>query len=160
MGKEKYECVSPEDVELGVDYALTISPKDDLQFFGQNSNNRVISFMEAMTPICYKNIYADYYKLVMEISKGGRLHFHGWIRWDDKDSLKTFFLTIKKLQNVGTYAIKPMSATDISDKYKTWSDYVFKQKWLWDNKYIINNEMQVFTKKEMKKSKIIKIYAA
>lgn len=157
MGKEKYECVSPEDVDLGTWYALTINPNDDSQCFGENECQRPKAFMELMTPLLYKTLQVDDYKLVMEISKGSRLHFHGWCKWDTLSTLKTFFLKIRKLQGICTYAIKPLDDTGISDKYKNWQDYVYKQKWIWKNEYRCCFGMKEFTNKEAKRCNLLKL---
>lgn len=132
MGYEKYQCEEPEDIEVGTDYAFTINPEDKHQFFNCNSLNRVREFhkhaCERLEDIFTSTLCRV--KLKLEISKKGRLHYHGWINFSDEDDIINFFLVVvHKLESYCTYDLHMIKdeKNDGKEFKGTWREYVYKQ---------------------------------
>lgn len=86
----------------------------------------------------------------MEISKGGRLHFHGYIVF--KDILSFFLHNVERLQNNFTYEID-----EINDLGK-WHYYTIKQSHMWPKKQLkividekVHDKLHMVSEKKVKK---------
>lgn len=141
MYNEKHQCIDPEDASTGIKYALTINPNDGNQSFTKQYSKRVSDFVENS----YRNISHFFHGsgiiwlLKLEVSKGGRLHYHGWLTFTSQESIRNFYIgIIPKLKYYCTYCLKSISDSYDSKKYKSWKEYVMKQDllhiWLSSNK--------------------------
>lgn len=132
----RHNLPEPEDVVLSKDYCFTVSPSDKHQSYKYNSKTRVTEFMKQWNEIFnkyFKSITTIRVKLRMEVSKHGRLHFHGWIRFRTEDDIRIFYVYIfPHLKDNCTFDIhefkdKKSNGDEFVGKYKTWIDYVNKQ---------------------------------
>lgn len=133
MGYEKYQCEKPEDINYGEQYALTINPCDKPhQYFNANSARRAKDFHKNASEHLEKLFSPTYcrIKLKLEISKKGRLHYHGWISFTDDDDIRNFFLVVvRKLQDFCTFDLHKIVDKKVDGKKfdGTWKQYVNKQ---------------------------------
>lgn len=132
----RHNLLEPEDVVLSRNYCFTVSPSDKHQNYGLNSAARVTAFMEHWRDLFdkwFNKISTIRVKLRMEVSKQGRLHFHGWIKFRTIEDIKVFYIYIfPKLKDICTLDIHEFTALkangdEFNNKYKTWKDYVNKQ---------------------------------
>lgn len=125
MSFKKSPIIEPEKIRCNTDYTFTISPEDSMQYWQEpNSLQREKKFYEQWTVFLKKHVaaYADY-KLHVEISRSGRLHMHGVIKFL---SIKDFFLySIQKLQNRAQIEIDSIEDMDVWTKYITKQQVMF-----------------------------------
>ena len=137
FSKPKYKSPSIEDIVPLKIYSFTINPEK--QYYNKGAM-RHISIIQDVTDVLNK--YNNYkYNLYMEISKNGRIHFHGTIHFEDPWDF--YYTIIYKLQQMSTYYI------DTIEDQKVWNEYILKQqkyvpKYM---KYNITNIEQLLEKK-------------
>lgn len=109
----------------GVTYALTLTLSDDeRQFFNIPPHQRVNNIQKFMTRyLSFLGQYA-YYELHLEVSKAGRLHYHGIIT--PRDELDFLLSVPNKFKKLGFYEI------DTIDDISIWKEYYTKQDYLFD----------------------------
>jgi len=116
----KYKCVKPEDVRTGVAYAFSFNPENQptVATFGKMT---LTAFSEWSEEIYKMFTRLQYCKLTtfMEISSGGRLHFHGKIVFID--IIKFFYFDLKILKFHGSYEIDTINTSD-----EKWQEYCLK----------------------------------
>lgn len=117
------KCLDMEDIEINVEYAITINPSDKFQCF---------DYMKRMD--CFKKLFNEKIRplvsfgdmctqLYLEISKMGRLHYHGTIEFQNEEDIGEFFLNkIHLLIDRTSFEIDTISDPEI------WYDYCTKQK--------------------------------
>lgn len=109
------QAIPPEQVLRDTWYSITINPADKYQFW--NNEKRLLRFYaKAIENIPMDNIEGH---LFLELSKNGRLHYHGEIRITD--TLRFFLDDIKKLEEYGHYEIDTIAEID------DWIAYCLKQ---------------------------------
>lgn len=121
MIDSKFKCIKPEQVIPDMNYAFSYNPEE--QPTPQRFYNITLNCFESWSQKIYEIFATLRYceiETYMEISKNGRLHFHGYIRISDIP--KFFFYDIKKLRHHGTYEIDEINDED------TWIDYCVKQR--------------------------------
>lgn len=128
MSFKKTPIIEPEKIKLNTEYTFTISPDDSMQYWQEpNTLQRESKFYEQWTTFLFKHVmpYAEY-KLNVEISRSGRLHMHGVIKFL---SIKDFFLySIYKLMNRAQIEI------DTIEDMETWTIYMHKQNQMFPKK--------------------------
>lgn len=132
----KYSCLPIEQIELGKEYAITIAPDDNSQYWNETKDHqsRINMFVQNSSIQMHKVLQPLKYKLYLEVSAGSRLHWHGRIKFTTPEALKRFYVTqIRKLQNIGTYEIDTMN--------KDWEKYEQKQYNIW--KEVITSEDKI-----------------
>lgn len=72
------KLVSPENIVVGQQYALTVNPDDAHQFFDQ-PKDRIYLVLDYIYTF-FSNINCVSTKLYPEVSSKGRIHVHGYIR--------------------------------------------------------------------------------
>lgn len=126
-----YKCLDPELIEIGTEYAFTVNPSDFHQYWQCNSGHRVENFVHKSRQLLIRMLAPHaQYRMRLEISKGGRLHYHGYISFNSKAQIRDFFVTvIHKLQSFCTYDLHQIKdlRTDGSSFKGTWKQYVNKQ---------------------------------
>lgn len=117
--KEKISTIAPEDVVEGKEYAFTYSP--ELQPLRQNGGFKLqaIANYAMDTFSVFAKCRNCAIRAVHEISRKGRLHYHGYIRI--YNVVAFYFNDLKKLSESGTLEID-----HINDEY-IWLRYVYKQ---------------------------------
>lgn len=105
----KYSCLPLESMELNTEYAITIGPSDGHQYF--KSLNRMEDFRNYWRLfVLHNNPKHCHMVLHPEVSSGGRLHFHGTIKFSSRKSLLDFYVrTLPALRDRATYEIDTMS---------------------------------------------------
>lgn len=138
--KQQYSCISVEDIVPGVQYTLNLNPCDARQSWDKLYSVRFDECLRYISMILHDvKMYARA-RGYMEISKGGRFHFHGRIEFKDVKSIFMFFCEIpNKWQRVCTYEMDK-----IEDDAK-WEKYITKQDRFYTNKcnYIDTKEIGV-----------------
>jgi len=115
---EKYSCLSPEEMVTNRKYTFTFNPSNDGQYF--NAENRIDLVKKQMETLLVR-LSAEI-TVRMEVSKMGRLHWHGTIKFPyDKNIADFFILQIHMLQSKGTYEIDNIA------KPSDWQEYCNKQ---------------------------------
>lgn len=123
-----WECPNVEDIKFKEDMAFTIAPNDQHQYFKENSLHRIQMFHTIVSEKIFQQLspFADY-RLFLEISKNGRLHYHGYIRILNYGF---FIKAVYELQQWCTYCIKKLAEKDeVNNRFSTsgWVKYINKQ---------------------------------
>jgi len=123
------KLVAPEDIEVGKEYSITINPNDDHQHW--NDIDR-ISKVQAYLHAHLKDYPNSWIVSQMEISRNGRLHIHGTIKFTSLDAIKKFYLfgihVWLKTMNI------EIDTIDTEEDMEYWTDYIIKSKHLIDVK--------------------------
>lgn len=116
--KPKYGCPEPEYIKEGQDYSFTMNPL--IQYF-DDPIRRLKVFIETKKFLskftCIQGV------LYNEVSRNGRLHFHGTI--NIKSSYEFFVYCVPQLQAYCTYEIDELNHPEI------WYKYCIKQSCIW-----------------------------
>lgn len=129
--------VAPEEAQPGTDYAITFNPDGGNPAFDDSVNKlykgnvsmNMVGYLSAVkTKVFDKLRYAEV-RVCLEISRLGRMHFHGWIRILNVPMF--YLLDLQHLMGYGTFSICNIKDTKISDKYSDWTEYVQKGLHLW-----------------------------
>lgn len=119
----KFVLPDIESIIIGKRYAFTISPpmpspRKDLSKLIWNLSERIREI-----------VYGYDLQIYWEFSSSGRLHGHGYITFRD---LHKWIFSVQGLQTLGTICIKdceqPTDQPAVDRRYKTWDDYIVKQK--------------------------------
>lgn len=93
----KCNIVSPEEIEVNKLYAITMAPNDDLQYW--TDEERVSKLEHYMINYILKDAPAVI-DITMEVSRTGRLHYHGTIMFPIRRNIHNFYInTIHKWLN-------------------------------------------------------------
>lgn len=81
--------MSPECVKVDTCYAISIAPTDDYQHWSDEENRlkNFVEFWQAYIQILTAEVLA-----YTEVSKLGRLHFHGTIKFKTQSNINTFYI--------------------------------------------------------------------
>lgn len=116
---QPHKCIPIEEWDDDRLYAISLNPKDDLQFFGRSVDKRIMNSYLTLLHKAYIWKGIEHLKLFIETSSMGRLHWHGYIK---VNNLEEFFLvTIPLMKKYGTFEID-----HLNDKEK-WETYCEKQ---------------------------------
>lgn len=118
----KHSLIAPEEVNPSATYTFTISPRE--QYTNGSTNTILKQHLQNILSIINKlGTHKDYYfKLYPELSKTGRLHYHGIIRISNPFN---FFLNLQKVIDDCTMEIDTIEDPDV------WTQYTQKQAHLW-----------------------------
>lgn len=105
-----------EDISIHSIYTLTINPENKLQCF--NSHTRVNDCLKELDHVLF---YIKNCELYPELSKTGRLHYHGTIWFNSTDEIINFYLNLPHTLKKCTIEIDTISNKDV------WDDYCTKQ---------------------------------
>nr|UOF80451.1 rep protein [Cressdnaviricota sp.]UOF81224.1 rep protein [Cressdnaviricota sp.] len=120
----KNPIIDPKLVEPNIPYTLTINPNDDYQFFKENMEDRIKKSVNHMNYIL-KNYTCLHINLQMDISRTGRIHWHGTITFPCEMSIKRFFFEI-----IHELLTKHIIEIDTIEDLVKWTEYMNKLKWL------------------------------
>jgi hypothetical protein len=139
---EKTPIVSPEKIELNTFYSFTLSPNDSCQYFGYahrcEKRDHIFDPTETQRLKLFQRYIRDYpykvlkkfcdVKLYSEISRNGRLHCHGWIKFKDFKSVMLFYTNV-----VEEYKrVYGFIEIDTIKDMQVWKTYCTKQQHLWE----------------------------
>jgi hypothetical protein len=90
--------VSPETIELKQFYTFNVAPDDDAQDWG--STLRDHSVFHAYENLIHSSFGPENYHVILyqEVSRNGRIHYHGVIKFETPDAIHDFY--VKKLHNM------------------------------------------------------------
>lgn len=126
-GKQQYDVrISPEDAKLGVPYCFNLNPKvqcsdyDD-GYLLSSVRNWYDTIAKQLSTISHCDL-----ELCLEISRTGRLHFHGTLTIRNYIG-KFYSRDIPKFQGIGSFKLCEWKDCDNSS-YRDWQSYCDKQK--------------------------------
>lgn len=115
---DKKNILSPEVMEPDKEYSTTWNPCDSYQFFGKSDRIEKCTEMVEKLIFDFPNTHLN---LHMEVSRNGRLHFHGTISFTSQDAINDFYIhRIHSLQQLFNIDID-----NLIDKEK-WTIYCTK----------------------------------
>lgn len=115
LRKPKNQIPEMDSIFTGIAYAFSFNPSDKHQYFGQSNRlNKCVSDLDSI--FLYKSMK---YELYPELSRKGRIHFHGYVIFDEP--IEGYMYSIPLLLKHGTITIIP-----IEDSLK-WMEYCCKQ---------------------------------
>lgn len=119
--KHKHSCIKPEDCDITKYYTFSFNPVEQPEFvsFYKTHLNSLKDWSDNIKTNLLKLHFCKYH-LACEISTGGRLHYHGYIRITN--IVKFYLQDLAYLKTLGTFEIDK-----ITDNIK-WDTYVYKQK--------------------------------
>lgn len=117
----KFKVIKPEDCVIDTLYSFSYNPEEqpDIQRFYNIRLNEFESWSQRVYEV-FASLRYSHIRTYMEISRSGRLHFHGYIKI--KDIVQFYFYDLRKLKHYGTFEID-----FINDPLK-WDLYIKKQK--------------------------------
>lgn len=115
--KPKHYNVNIEDIEYNHWYAITLNPEKQYYNMGYL---RYSNIMKDLEKILNQYIGEIEYYLYMEVSKTGRLHFHGYIKY--KRDIDLVYITLIPLL-IEKYTLK----IDFINYAQKWAEYISKQ---------------------------------
>lgn len=141
MATRKSDILAPEDIIVDIKYTFSINPDDDHQYWLDDDRiNKSRDIMQSYI----NSIDADIV-LQMEVSRLGRLHYHGTIEFDHhKQVLKFFCISLRNLLNKTTIEID--NIVDLSE----WHEYCQKGSHF-ELPHIITNKAQLERYKQLVK---------
>lgn len=119
----QFSSPPPEDMPVSVNFSFTFNPSDQYQCWGcVDPKERFKKVHQSISEIFsyFSNSY--YTEGYLEVSKAGRVHYHGVIRMID--TFCFFMSTIPFLKRYGTYEIDYIESPD------TWEEYCVKQQFV------------------------------
>lgn len=143
-GKKKYQVniLSPEDIHVDTNYALTLCPDDTLQFWNVNTVQRLnmsLAYARSLLNTLGKMIHIGLY---LEVSRTGRIHYHGVINFLSQDAIKEFYL-IRLHKILEHFRVEIDTISD----YDEWDAYCTKASHLWEISIDTNSAVE-FIKKQ------------
>lgn len=124
MSYQKQNHLEPKEILSQVEYSYTVNPSDDYQYWGLPMDDRIKKSKTHMNYVLrrWPNMRCT---LHMDISRNGRIHWHGTIKFLHENHIKQYFFeTIHELQkehNIDMDGLKDP---------KVWEEYCKKLKWL------------------------------
>lgn len=154
---KKEEIISPEDIIPKVRYAITINPSDKRQFF--ECTDRIDKLKDSMIQLLLQvpNVDID---IRMEVSRAGRLHFHGTISWSNHEAIKHFFVIQihqwMQIHNISIVKIGKDDSTneDLIDHNNKWDEYCSKSRHLIDVRITSKDIFRTYRKIKVDKNGI------
>ncbi|AXH73544.1 MAG: putative replicase [Cressdnaviricota sp.] len=120
--KPLHTIPSPEEIHLKTKYTFNFNPSDEYQYFGKE--DRLKMFTNWSNTYVF-NTFCAKLEVYLEISRLGRLHYHGTIEFDNVLDIREFF--IDKLHSItlkGTLEIDTITDLNIWMTYCTKSKHV------------------------------------
>jgi len=122
----KQSIISPDKMDLNTLYTFTISPNDDYQFWNDKESERLKKATNHMKYIMRQHINVCLW-LQVDVSRNGRIHWHGTICFKYRTSLKEFYSEI-----IHELLTKHQIEMDTIKDLDIWTTYCNKVKHLWD----------------------------
>lgn len=120
-GNYKVSIKAPEEIKKETPYTLSVNPDDDHQYW--HSDERIKNSVRWMQQTI--NLIKAKIILHMEISRNGRLHYHGTITFaNEKDIQRFYVLSLHSLLNKSTIEIDDISDSSCWDTYCTKSKHI------------------------------------
>lgn len=118
-GSLKLNILSPELIETKRPYSFNLNPSDEHQYFSKESNR--IRDVGRYFSTYLVTLFTAHCEVYMEISRTGRLHFHGIITFNTTNDIRQFYIeAIHNLLKQCTIEIDTIKDMDI------WRTYITK----------------------------------
>lgn len=141
--KPKTDLIDYENWKIDTWYALTLNPSDKYQHF--ESGSRLATVIKELTEVLCLYSHLSF-QLWLEVSKKGRLHWHGYCKTEEEKDKNLFFIHgLPRLLRRCTMVIR-----DINDDVE-WDKYVHKQ-WQFHNYVLVNHYTPMPIERIRKKS--------
>lgn len=117
MNPTKVSILGPDKVALNIPYTLSINPDDNYQFFKETGRERIKKATNHMVYLLrqYPNIKMS---LTIDVSRAGRVHWHGTIIFVHYDNIKDFYLEyIHSILEHHTVEIDTIKDIEVWNKY-------------------------------------------
>lgn len=122
----KMSIMSPELVLVDTEYTLTINPNDDFQFFNDIGSERIKKSENHIKYLMRK--YPNFImNLQLEVSRTGRLHWHGTILFKKQKHITDFYL-----EAIHDLLLKHHIEMDTIADPQKWKEYCLKGKHMMD----------------------------
>lgn len=120
MNQTKSPILSPDKIALKTMYAITINPDDSYQFFKDVGRERIKKATNHITYVLrqYPNVHMS---LTIDVSRVGRIHWHGTVLFTHFENVKDFFL-----EYINDLVQHHQIEIDTIKDPKVWSDYCHK----------------------------------
>lgn len=145
---KKQSIVSPERIELNRIFTFSVNPDDNFQYFEKNvAQERLKKAEQHMESIIKAFINVDTV-LYIDVSRTGRIHWHGTIMFKTLNQVRDFYLDhLNQLLQHHTVEIDTISNPETNEDYSVtydedeyleqkanWELYCSKSEKLWSNK--------------------------
>jgi len=120
--------ITPETMCPGASNCFTINPKDQPSNY---EDGHLIGSVQQWADAIKRKFRTLRYcnaKIFLEISREGRLHFHGNLTVREREIGHFFAKDIPILCGIGAIKLSSEFVKDKNSKYETWQDYCDKQK--------------------------------
>lgn len=122
--RPKNQLLHPEKVIKDIEYAVTFSPNDQAQHFGEKYS-REDKFYDGFVNWFNENIRFCHLTLNLEISSKGRLHWHGILKV--KDVARFYMYDVPEILLKNTFVVKEIREALEGSEYESWDAYCHKQ---------------------------------
>lgn len=122
----KKDILEPKEIELNVKYSFSVNPNDDYQFWDQLETERLSKSKNHMLCILKRNINMII-KLTIDVSRTGRIHWHGTIEFRHITTIRYFYTEF-----VHEILKKHTIEMDTIKDLKIWETYCSKTLHLWN----------------------------
>lgn len=129
--------LSPDEIELKTPYAITIAPCDTRQYWDKDLREDMVK--NDMAKIIMENKCE--LMLYMEVSRTGRLHWHGYIAFNEYSQIKDFY--VKKLHKLLSQNV--IEIDKITDPL-VWEMYIQKQQQIMNNNLTKQKAKDIYNK--------------
>lgn len=104
----------------GVEFTFTLNPNEYYQFWGQKMDDRITKSTNHMKFIM-RNMPNTHLDVWLDVSRTGRLHWHGTIRFSSLKELKLWYL-----ERIPTLLKQHQVEMDTIADFEVWFDYCRK----------------------------------
>lgn len=118
--KNKHNALSPDKLQLATAYTFTISPCDTVYRNKEQLKDKIMILRQLLYDNF--NLFGVKYRLFPELSKTGRLHAHGTIKFNDYVGIALLYNTLYNVRDIVTYEL------DTINDPALWSEYIIKNK--------------------------------
>lgn len=119
--------IEPKSIGLDIMYAITINPNDDFQFWTDPESERIKKATNHLKYVIKHNPNYDFH-LVIDVSRIGRIHWHGTIRFKHLNHVRMFYTEF-----LHDFLSKHHLDMDTIKDPVVWNSYMYKTSHLWSN---------------------------
>lgn len=124
--KKKYSSIPPEEIEKTKWYSFSFNPMDQPE--RSNIGNIKLNTLSSWTHVIkdrFERLKHCHYKLYLESSSQGRLHYHGYIQITHP--IEFAIDTTCTLRMMGTFEIDNIDDMEVWDKYVTKQEIIMRK---------------------------------
>lgn len=125
MTQNKASIISPDKCTVSSPYTLTINPSDRFQFWSESMDSR-IKKAKAHIVVVLNRLLPAQISLKIDVSRVGRIHWHGVIRFPTILSIKEFYT-----EDIQSLISEHQVEIDFLPDIDKWAEYCSKVEHLW-----------------------------